>query len=216
MLKLSKSCNVCKAVKEDKALLNKIYNSNYYMKRSKVSLMQIHADYADLFSYRSLLGHVKNHQFMSEEDFNNRTLKQMAKQAEKQILRRKIESTEVWDEVIGLGVEQLKSGEITMKASDLLKAAKDKSDYELKTKDQEIAIAEMMWHFASGENKESRSYDRRVVEGEAVTDFDATEGITNETGGGTDESSDVYHTISWDAIAQGSGQVPDGDDQAKE
>lgn len=212
MLKLSKSCNVCKAVKQDKKLLNLIYNSNFYSKRSSISLMSIHTDYADLFSYRSLLGHVKNHQFMSEDDFNNRTLKDIAKQAEKQILRRKIESTEVWDEVIGLGVEQLKSGEITMKASDLLKAAKDKSDYELKTKDQEIAIAEMMWHFASGENKESRSYDRRIVESEAVTSFDATEGITNETGGGTDQSSDIYHTIPWDALAQGSGEIPDGND----
>jgi len=213
MLKIQKQCNVCKAIQLDKQLLDRIYQTKFYMKRSPTSLMQLHTDYADLFSYRALLSHCKNHQFMSEDDFNNRTLKQMAKKAEKQILRKQIESSSVWDEVIGIGMEQLQSGEITMKASDLLKAAKDKSDYELKTKDQEIAIAEMMWHFASGENKESRSYDRRVVEGQTSTDFDATEGITNETGGGADESSDVYHTISWDALTQGPGQVPDGDNQ---
>lgn len=216
MLKLHKQCNVCKAIKLDKKLLERIYNTKFYMKRSQVSLMQLHSEYADLFSYRALLSHCKNHQFMSEDDYNNRTLKQMAKKAEGQILKRQVESKQVWDEVINIGMDKLQSGEISMRASDLLKAAKDKSDYELKTKDQEIAIAEMMWHFASGENKESRSYDRRIVEGQAVADFDATEGITNETGGGSDESSDVYHTISWDALTQGSGQVPDGNDQAKE
>lgn len=212
MLKTNKQCNVCKAIKENKSLMQKIYNTNYYMKSSTTSLMQLQAEYADKFSYRGLLAHVKNHQFMSEDDYNERHLRQIAKKAEKQVLKRQLESSQVWDEVISTGMERLENGELTLRASDLLKAAKDKSDYELKTKDQSLAFMEMMWHFASGENKESRSYDRRLAQNEAVADFDATETVTNDSGAGTDGPSDIYHTITWDAIAQGAGQVPEGND----
>lgn len=213
MLKVNKLCKVCQAVKENKTLLNKIYNTNYYMKTSKTSLMQLHEDYADQFSYRGLLSHVKNHQFMSEDDYTTRHLRQIANKAEKQILKRQIESKEVWDEVINQGMEKLQNGEITMKTADLLKAAKDKSDFEMKTKDQQMQMAEMMWFFASGENNESRSYDRRIAQNQAATDFDPTETVTNDSGAGTDGSSDIYHTITWDAITQGPSALPEGNDQ---
>lgn len=216
MLKINKQCNVCKAVKEDKKLLQEIYETNFYMKRSRTSLMQLHAKYEDLFSYRGLLAHVKNHQFMSEDDYNTRNLQSIAKKAEKDIIKKQLESKDVWDTVLDIGMAGIQSGEIPMRAADVLKAAKDKSDYDLKTKDQEIAMAQMMWFFASGENKESRSYDRRIIEGQTATGFDATQAVTNDSGAGSDESSDIYHSITWDALTQGPSQVPDGNDQAEE
>ena len=184
MLKLNKLCKVCDEVKENTSLLNRIYNSKYYLKSSKESLLQIQEEYADVFSYRSLLNHVKKHQFMSEGDFKDRHLRKIAKDAEKKILKRQIESKEVWDEVINQGMEKLQSGELQMRTADLLKAAKDKSDHEMKVKDQQLAMAEMMWFFASGENNESRNYDRRIIEGKTVTDFDPTEESTGNTDSG--------------------------------
>lgn len=216
MLKQNKLCKVCQAVKQNRTLLNKIYNTNHYMKQSKVSLMQVWEENQDQFSYRSLRLHVKNHQFLSEDDFHNRHLRQIANQAEKQILKKQIESKEVWDEVINQGMEKLQSGELSMKTADLLKAAKDKSDHELKVKDQSLAMAEMMWHFASGENNESVRYDRRFVEGKTVTDYDPTETLTGDTPAGENGPSGIHYPDAWDAAPLGPSEVPTGDDQAPE
>lgn len=173
------------------------------MKGSSVSLRTLWSDYSQAngsqFTYESLLNHVKKHQFMSNKDFNDRSLRKIAKDAERAILKQAIESRTVWDEVINSGMEKLASGELNMKAGDLLKAAKDKSDYELKVKDQEMAMAEMIFHFASGENNESRNYDRRIIEGQAVTDYDPTEGIAGDTGEGEDRPGTIYYPPSWDA-----------------
>lgn len=215
MLKLNKLCKVCDEVKENTSLLNRIYNSKYYLKSSKESLLQIQEEYADVFSYRSLLNHVKKHQFMSEGDFKDRHLRKIAKDAEKKILKRQIESKEVWDEVINQGMEKLQSGELTMRTADLLKAAKDKSDHEMKVKDQQLAMAEMMWFFASGENNESRSYDRRIIEGKAVTDFDPTEESTGNTNSGENGPSNLHNTVTWDALASGSDTLSQGNDTEK-
>lgn len=215
MLKLNKLCKVCDEVKENTSLLNRIYNTKYYLKSSKESLNQLHEEYADVFSYRSLLNHVKKHQFMSDGDYKDRHLRKIAKDAEKKILKRQIESKEVWDEVISQGMEKLQSGELSMRTSDLLKAAKDKSDHEMKVKDQQLAMAEMMWFFASGENNESRSYDRRIIEGKTVTDFDPTEESTGDSGQRPNGSSDIHNATSWDALAPGTDQVPTGDNGEK-
>lgn len=216
MLKLNKLCKVCDEVKENTKLLNRIYNSKYYLKSSKESLLQLQEEYADVFSYRSLLNHVKKHQFMSEGDYKDRHLRKIASDAEKKILKRQIESKEVWDEVINQGMEKLQSGELQMRTGDLLKAAKDKSDHEMKVKDQQLAMAEMMWFFASGENNESRSYDRRIVKGAAVTDFDPAEVTTGSIDQGENGPSDLHNTVTWDAITSGADKVSTGNDSPKE
>ena len=215
MLKLNKLCKVCDEVKENTSLLNRIYNSKYYLKSSKESLLQIQEEYADVFSYRSLLNHVKKHQFMSEGDFKDRHLRKIAKDAEKKILKRQIESKEVWDEVINQGMEKLQSGELQMRTADLLKAAKDKSDHEMKVKDQQLAMAEMMWFFASGENNESRNYDRRIIEGKTVTDFDPTEESTGNTDSGESRPGSLHNATSWDALTSGANTVSTGNDSQK-
>lgn len=207
MLKKNSQCNVCRVIESHPKLLKDIYNTSYYMKGSSNSLRNLHADFAQAngsqFTYESLLNHVKKHQFMSDKDFNDRHLRQIANTAEKAILKQAIESKTVWDEVINQGMEKLAAGEITMKTADLLKAAKDKSDYELKVKDQQLAMADMIYHFASGANTESRSYDKRVIEGQAVTDFDPTQELTGFDSPGPDGPSAVHYPPAWDAAAPG-------------
>lgn len=215
MLKIQVNCPVCKLVKEDRKLLGRIYESKFFIKSAGETLKDIQKDYADDFSYHSLTNHCNKHQFMSDADFSSRHLKQIAKKAEQQVLRRNIEASTVWDTVIQEGMEKLEAGELTMKTADLLKAAKDKSDHSLKVKDQELAMAEMIYHFASGENKESRSYDRKFVEGEAVEDYDPAAGITGTDNRRTDGPGPIYHTITWDALTQGSGKVPARDESEK-
>lgn len=207
MLKLNKLCNVCKQLELNPTLTKRIYNTKFFTRGSSVSLKELWEDYSaehgSQFSYEALLNHVKKHQFMSEKDYNSRHLRQIANQAEKQILKKQIESTQVWDEVIGKGMEGLAEGTLHMKTADLLKAAKDKSDYELKTKDQELAFAEMMYFFASGENNESRAYDRRVIEGETVENNDVAIEPSDDSRPGQDRPSGVYYPPSWDAAPSG-------------
>jgi hypothetical protein len=182
-----------------------IYNTKFFMRSSTVSLAQFHADYTEeygqVFTYTALRNHVKKHQFMSEKDFNSRHLRQIANNAEKQIVKSQLESSQVWDKVIALGMDQLTNGDITMKTSDLLKAAKDKSDFDLKTKDQQIAVAEMMWHFASGENETNNRtpYDKRVIEGETATDFDPAAGIAEDSQTSPTGPGNIYYPPAWDA-----------------
>lgn len=207
MLRTHKKCRVCQEISHNTTLLEKIFESSFFVKYSKVNLSNIQKQYDDKFSYDSLLNHVKKHQFMSEEDFNSRHMKQIAKKAERQILQRQIESKEVWDEVIEQGMDKLKKGELSMKTADLLKAAKDKSDHEMKVKDQQIAMMDMVFHFASGENTESRKYDRRIIEGQEVTDFDLATDTPGRLGAGEDGPSGIYYPPTGDAAPPGSGEV---------
>lgn len=218
MLKPNKLCNVCTAAEANPKLLKDIYNSKFFTKGSSVSLKDIYEDYQAVngaqFSYQALLNHCKKHQFMSEKDFNSRHLRQIANDAERQILKHNIEAAQVWDQVIGAGTEKLANGEMIIKAGDLLKAAKDKSDFELKTKDQEMAFAEMMYFFASGENQTNlrKPYDRRHVEGTTVEADHLTAGIAADSGTGEDGPGAVYYPPSWDAVTSGPSEVPAGND----
>lgn len=200
-----------------------IYASQAFMKGSSLTLLAIHqayqAEHGAQFTYDALRNHAKKHQFMSEKDYNARHLRQIANQAEKQLLKKKIESMNVWDTVIDKGMEMLEEGTIHMKTADLLKAAKDKSDFELKTKDQEMAFAEMMYYFASGENQNNlrRPYERRgIVEGEKVENNYSAFGTTEDSGAGEDRPSGVYYPPAWDAVTSGPSQVLEGDDSPQD
>lgn len=213
MLKVHPTCKVCQEVQTSPKLLNQLFESTAYLPNSKTTLLSLYnSGYQGRFSYRALLTHTKKHQFLSQEDFDKKSLQNIVKRSQEAIVRKKLESADVFDEVMSVGMEQLADGQMSIKANDLISAARYKKEFQLKEKDQELAMAEMMWHFASGENKESRSYDRRVVTGETGTGFDATAEVTNHSGRGTDEPSDIYHTITWDALTQGSSPLPDGND----
>lgn len=227
MLDYKKNCAVCKLIKQTPRIADEIYKTTAYDKTSKVSLKAFQRIYSDKFSYTSLLNHTRKHQGLSAEDLSQRHLNKIVKNAEKNLLLKKIEASNVWDTVMTIGHEGIESGDIKLTASDVLRASKDKTDYHLKVKDQEMAMAEMVYHFASGSNApigstlteerihadaeregtssgEPASSDKTITSGstteqEAGADLDFTEESAVGSVPGSDGSSGVYYPPTWDA-----------------
>lgn len=152
MLKLKNGCKTCELVKNNKQLLNRIYKTSHFIPHSEDSLKRVAADYKDYFSYPALLNHVRRHQFINATDFKKSMLHRTVKQAEAKVFTERFESQNVQDAVINKGMEALQNGEMKLTATHLLKAAKDKSDAQAKKRDQQLALAEMVAFFASGED----------------------------------------------------------------
>jgi len=199
MLKVNNLCAVCQSIKADPKLLESIFKTKYYLRGSGQSLMSLHDDYKNLFSYKSLRNHCEKHQFMSEDQFTKRHLSTIAKKAEQNIVRRAFESKQVFDDVIGEGMQRLADGEMEINANHLLRAAELKKSFQLKEQDQQLAMMEMVYHFSSGENKESRAYDKRVVEGETVSDYNPTAELADDPERRTVQASTFYQSLTGDA-----------------
>lgn len=204
MLKRKETCAVCKQIKDTPKLLDEIFNTTFYLKTAGKSLMQLHKDYEDKFSYKSLRNHVQKHQFMSEDQYTKRHLNKIAKDSERQIINRAIESKTVFDEIIGRGMQDLQDGKLDVNTGHLLKAAELKKNFQLKEQDQQLAMMEMVYHFASGENKESGAYDRRIIEGQTAESFDPTEELTDDSERRTAQSRAFYESLTRDAASSGS------------
>lgn len=157
MLVLEKRCKVCKAVKTNKQLLKRIYDSNYFLPHSKDSLRAIAADY-DIFTYESILNHTKKHQFIDSQDYTEKMLEHVDKQAEKSAVRKAVQAKSAIQNIIDIGHERLESGDITVDTNQLLRASQIQMTAEAKTKDQELAAMEMIAFFASGAYKSPKSY----------------------------------------------------------
>lgn len=212
MLKLKKNCTVCIQIQKDPKLEKEIFNTTFYVRNNNRTLKDVHDRHRDYFSYDALRNHVKKHQFLSERQATERSLQNTKNKFVAVSREKTVEAKEVWDEVIQQGLDDIRTGKVVVKPEALLKAAKDKSDYDLKVKDQQMAMAEMMWHFASGENKESGNYDRRIIEGQTATDYDPTQGPSGHLDEGTDGPSSIHYPPTWDAFAPRSGEVPSGND----
>jgi hypothetical protein len=213
MLKASSKCRVCAAIKESPDLAKEIFATSYYLPGSSRTLKDLYQTHHEEFSYDSLKNHVKRHQFMAKGEFNKRSITQIKKTKRQLVNIEKVkarDARDVWDKVIDKGMEDIESGAVVIKPEALLKAVKDKSDYEIKVKDQQLAYAEMMWHFASGESNESKSYDRRIIEGQEADYYDPTQSIAGNSGAGTQGPDNLHNSITWDAITSGSTTVPDG------
>jgi hypothetical protein len=197
MIKYKPNCAVCKELKKNRKLLNRIYASSHYVKHSDDSLLRIAGDCKGIFSYESLKNHVKKHQFLNARDYTEKTMRHIANRAEQQVVAKNLESvlpTAVWDRFIEKGMEELEAGVMDLKAADLLKAAKDKSDYQFKKSDQQLQVMATIAHFASGENTQNeRIYDtrtntRQVIDadtGQPAADIDSW----------TSQSGDFYQSL---------------------
>ena len=152
MLKLKNGCKTCALVKNNKQLLERIYKSSHFIPHSEDSLKQIAGEYKDYFSYPALLNHVKKHQFINAMDYKKSMMRRVVKNAEAKVYMEQFQSNHVQDAVINKGMEALENGEMRLTPTHLLKAAKDKFDAQAKTRDQELALAEMVAFFASGED----------------------------------------------------------------
>lgn len=180
MLKLHPRCKVCIAIKQNKRLMERIYNSSFYISHSTDSLMKIHADCQAEgvdFNYDALRNHAKKHQHLNAADYQKKMMHRAAKKAEVAILNDRYTPQQAQDAVINKGMEQLEKGEMTIKADHMLRAAKDKQDAQAKIRDQQLQLAEMVAFYASGEDnyKPEVMHDRRRI---TVEDYDPSIPIT--------------------------------------
>lgn len=175
MLKLKNGCKTCALVKNNKQLLQRIYNCSYFIPHSDDSLKKIANDHKGLVTYAALINHVKRHQFINAGDYKESMLKRVAKNAEAKIFMEQFQANQVQDAVINKGMEKLENGEMKVTTSHLLKAAKDKSDAQAKVRDQQLALAEMVAFFASGENNQEKVYANNT---KAIDDYDPAIPVT--------------------------------------
>lgn len=158
MLVFEKKCRVCAAIRKNKPLLKRIYESSYFVPYSKDNLTDIHRDYKDFFRYEGLQNHVKKHQFIDSQDYHDKMLQQVDKEAEKKAVVKAVKAVDAIQNIIEIGHERLKNEEITVDTNQLIRASQVKMTQEAKQKDQSLAMAEMVAHFLSGEGKEDRIY----------------------------------------------------------
>lgn len=184
MWKPNKACNVCRLILGgDSELKKRIYNSTRFTPDGGGdSLQDIYRAYGGtkqaqgVFSYQSLMKHCQNHQVLDQAKrmAADKTAVQQATASVPTIMP-SIQPEEVYQEAMAQGMEKLKAGELQITARDLLKAATDKATIDLKKKDQEFKLAEMVYHFASGEASNATDYDRRIIAGETATAYDAAD-----------------------------------------
>lgn len=185
MLVLKKNCKACAAVKANPKLLQRIYNSRYYIPHAKESLKQIHEDCKEpdgspMFSYIALLNHCKKHQHINAADYDKKMLAIKARQAEMSIMQDRFESINVQDAVMNVGMEMLEKGTIKIDANHLLRAAKDKFDGQAKIRDQQLQLAEMVAFYTSGEDKlgSSKIDDYRNI---SIENYDPAIPVTQDS-----------------------------------
>lgn len=166
-LKTSSRCKVCLLITEynDVRLLQRIYGSARFVAGGE-TLADIYRDYEDHFGYSALTIHAKRHQALTEGDLKKQTLTRLNNQAANKAVLSAIHHGEVRKLVMERGYKGIKSGRIKLKAADVLKAAKDEADIELKQKDQSIEMMKMITMFQSGELKTAD--DGRIIEGEVL------------------------------------------------
>ena len=192
-IKFETRCKACKLTKIDRQFKRRIFESSYFSDHGLESLKTIHADYKHAFAYDALLRHCTRHIMYTEKEQQSLNRKHgllkspttrapstnpIQPNALAPVADNKQED-EVFDSVMELGLDKLKKGELQIKTTDLINAAKTKSELKLKKKDQELKIQEMIWHFASGENERNLAYDERIIEGETATTYNAA-AITSE------------------------------------
>lgn len=206
MIKTKVNCKVCQTIKAQPKgtnggrLAKRIYESRWFRPSSDINLTDIAREYSDKFTYESLINHCKKHQFLSEKDFNERHLRELSKRAEKTLIKEAITSQHVWESVIGKGMNKLADGKMELTATNLLTAARDKSNYELKHADQQMAMMEMVFHFTSGENETYvGKEENHVIEGEL-----ATEEPSGDSEGREIRSRSFYESLAGDALTPGS------------
>lgn len=194
MWKPNKACVVCRVILSgDKDLKKRIYNSTYFLPQGGgETLPDILKAYggtmvkAGVFGYPSLLNHVKKHQTLDAAKQLQQSTEQLQTLQEAPLAPMlSIQPEEVYQEAMKQGMEKLQAGELQITARDLLKAATDKATIDLKKKDQEFKLAEMVYHFASGEASNATKYDGRIIAGETATAYDAADITASNLDAGT-------------------------------
>lgn len=208
MIKYNNLCKVCQAVKDNKKLLDRIYDAAYNPS-TKDSLYKVSSQHPE-FSYPSLLNHTKKHQFLTESQADQKKVQSMAEKSETAILQKVIGHTDVRQQIMQKGMEKLEAGEMQLNAGHLLKAAKDQKDYEEKAADRQVAIMDMIFHYTSNEANKRGMYDRRIIEGQASANDDPAYGTTGYINPGENEPGPVHNGDAGDAAPYWPSTIPQG------
>lgn len=159
MIVISTRCKVCQAIKKDKKLLARLYESKYYSREAgRESLQAIQLGYKDKFSLPALKNHCLKHQFIDSVAYNEAMLRHVDRVAENKLIKKAIKATDAVQSVIDKGAERLQNEEITVNTGELLRASQIKINADAKAKDQELKFLEMIAHFASASDKGERIY----------------------------------------------------------
>lgn len=215
MWKPQKRCNICALIQSgDTELQKRIYASKYFHLTTGETLAAIQESYGGQFLYASLLRHVKKHQTVNDVDRVRKSADRIAIRQEKEITNfqktnKPNDPDQVWNNIIEQGLKELEEGNIKLTANHLLKAAADKSTAQLKRKDQDIKLSEMIWHFASGESNESKQYDRKIIEGETPTAYNPAAITARSVDTQQTRASDVYQSSTGNATALRASEVFD-------
>lgn len=179
MIKYKKNCAVCKLLKSNKKLTQRIFESSYFIPHSEESLYQIFQAYnkdATIFSYPSLLNHVKKHQFISVGQYQTKMIKHAEEKMEMSAVRKAVRAVDAIQGVIERGNQRLEDGEISVSTGELLRASQIKINQESKEKDQQLQILEMIASFASG--SQSNKISNPINNDEEILDYDPTIPVT--------------------------------------
>lgn len=155
MLVIAKQCTVCKAVKTNKPLLQRIYDSSWFVPGSKDTLKDIALSYQ--LPYQAIRNHVKKHQFIDSADYQEAMLDQVDKKLTKQTVAKAVQAQGAIQSILEKGQQRLDDGEITVNTDQFLRAAQIKLADEAKKKDQDM-MALSLAHFISGESQNERIY----------------------------------------------------------
>lgn len=174
-LKIDKRCKVCSTIENDETgaqLLKRLYASAKFRIDGE-PLTRIHADYAHKFSYLSLTNHLKKHQTVRASDLKRTIQKEIADQGANTVGEELLNTDNVRQEIMKRGLEDIKAGRVKIRASDVIKAAKDQDDVQAKRGDQALMAAELMMRIASGEltpiGEPDGEATRTSIEGQVVT-----------------------------------------------
>jgi hypothetical protein len=140
------------------------------------------------------------------------------KRAEEAAVSRKRQASygDIWDTVIEKGQEALESGTLQINnVNQVLLAARDKSNFEKSSRDQSLALMDMVYRFSSQEIALPNAQNRQVYEGEASPGVDAEQpsGDTHKEPLGP---RDFYQSLAGDTPPRRSGEVPTGNDSPKD
>lgn len=168
MIKLDPKCKTCKRIRMEQSqgretFLKRLYASKAYVKDGE-PLMRIAkaVTHQKPFNgvwkttYQSLDKHTKFHQAITEEDLINSKIVRAAKRKDNAIVREMIQHRDVRQEIMAKGLEQLDTGELKLTSASVVAAANKEADIELRQKDQQLKLMEMVAMFQSGEVQRKR------------------------------------------------------------
>lgn len=162
MLASKSNCVICKAVKADRKLLQRLYSSSFYVPGSKDSLLNI--SQTTNLGYQSLKNHVKKHQFIDSHDYQEKMMSIVDKKAQNKAVQQAVQAVDAVQKIINLGVDQIDEN-TKISVGETLRASQIKIQHEDKQKDRQVLMLDMIAHFISGESESPKiAQERKVID----------------------------------------------------